>query len=206
MPKRPPIRLLDSPLASLEDNPAALANDTRTQHGANPGASAGDSAAGERTNGSRPRSTPRRAADAATRRRTASNGAGAEQPTAEQPTPVSPLLPAGPLLPDEQTKDVFARVPVSIASDFGEMVTKIRRREGTSSQKKLAAQEILSALLWRHGNGRDADAVAELGRTLDKYRLARADAQRDRLHARLASVAVDEPGGAGAPSDDAHVA
>jgi hypothetical protein len=205
MTKRPPIRLLDSPLAALADDPAALANGTLKPTGADPGASANDSTTGERTNGSRPRSTPRRADDAAARRRatngrTAANGAGAEQTT-----PVSPLLPAGPLSPGEQTKDVFARVPVSIVSDFGEMVTKIRRREGTSSQKKLATQEILSALLWEHGNGRDPDAVAELGRTLDRYRLARADAQRDRLQARLASAAVDEPAQP-APSDDAHVA
>jgi hypothetical protein len=205
MPKRPPIKLLDSPLASLEDNPAALANDTRTQHGANPGASASESTAGERTNGSRPRSTPRRAADAATSRRTANRRTASNGADAEQPTPVSPLLPAGPLSPDEQTKDVFARVPVSIAGDFGEMVTKIRRREGTNSQKKLAAQEIISALLWRYGNGRDAGAVTELGRTLDQYRLARAEAQRASLHARLASAAVDEPA-LPASSDDAHAA
>jgi hypothetical protein len=205
MPKRPPIKLLDSPLAALEDDPGAPASVAGKQSGANPGASASDGAAGERPKGSGSRSSSRRADGAVTRRRTANGRVAGNGAVAEQAASVLPLLPAGPLSLDEQTKDVFARVPVSIAGDFGEMVTKIRRREGTSSQKKLAAQEILSALLWRYGNGRDAGAVAELGRTLDQYRLARTEAQRASLHARLASAAVDEPAEP-APSDDAHAA
>lgn len=207
MTKRPPIELLDSPLAAVADDPAALANGSRKQEGDDPGASASakDSTGGGRTNGSHPRSAPRRADDAATRRRATNGRTAANGAAPEQAPSVSPLLPAGRLSPGERTKDVFARVPESIVSDFGEMVTKMRRREGTSSQKKLATQEILSALLWEHGNGRDPDAVAELGRTLDKYRLARADAYRDSLQARLGSAAVDEPAEP-APSDDAHVA
>jgi hypothetical protein len=204
MPKRPPLELLDSPLAALGDNPAAPQNGSAKPNGADPGASTNGSTAGENTNGSRARSTPPRTDDAATRRRPTNGRTAANGAVPEQAAPVSPPMPASPLSPDEQTKDVFARVPVSIVSAFGEMVTKIRRREGTSSQKKLATQEILSALLWQHGNGHDADAVAELGRTLDKYRLARADAQRDRLQARLASAAVDEP--AKRASGDAHAA
>lgn len=122
-------------------------------------------------------------------------------PMPDPPRPVPPRSPSGhasnndpplgpvrlgPPLQEAQTP-VFARVPQSVALAFERMILAVRQAERESSQKALPAQELLAALIWRHGNGDDPDAVRELIELFREYRAARYVASIKRIETQPAA-------------------
>ncbi|MEO8967310.1 MAG: hypothetical protein ABI427_07115 [Solirubrobacteraceae bacterium] len=99
--------------------------------------------------------------------------------------PLGPVR-LGPPLQEAQTP-VFARVPQSVALAFDRMTLAVRQAERESSQKALPAQELLAALIWRHGNGDDPEAVRELIELFREYRAARYAASIKRIETQPAA-------------------
>jgi hypothetical protein len=197
--RRKPIEILDSPLRTL-DKPAdpPTANGTgphggesptpnaveldsangqpgarATSNGARAASASGDDPVGADANRSGATAAPAAAPQRSARPRAASRAAGriaGELRTRGDATP---------------TRTISARVPEPIVRDWEAMVSEIRASAGTGSQKELPSQEMLTALIWRYGNGRDPATVNAFERTLTEYRLAMREAEAERLRKQL---------------------
>ncbi len=182
MAKRQPITIIDNPLDQTVDQPSrAEASENSTPVNAptpTPPTDTAELAAATPPPPAPPHPVPPPAPPHAVPRRT-------QLVASSSDPPLGPVR-LGPPLQEAQTP-VFARVPQSVALAFERITLAVRQAEHETSQKALPAQELLAALIWRHGNGDDPEAVRELIELFREYRAARYAASIKRIETQPAA-------------------